>query len=65
MARIAKALTAAVSAFAVPFAGALTATSDAGQSVTTGEWATAVVAAVVAGFATYAVRNAPAKGEVA
>jgi hypothetical protein len=58
VARIAKSLVAAVTAFGVPFAGALTASSDQGGTVTQGEWTTALVAAVVAGLAVWAVPNA-------
>lgn len=57
-ARIRKALVAAASAFAVPFLGALTDSSDQGQTVTQGEWSTALIAAVLAGFAVFWVKNA-------
>ena len=63
LSRYAKAFTAFVTAFAVPFAGAVTATSDAGSNVTQGEWITALVAGLVAGFATAAIPNKPPKGQ--
>jgi hypothetical protein len=63
--RYAKALTAFVSGFAVPFAGALTESSDAGVTVTQGEWLTAVVGGLVAGFLVGAVPNRPPVGEAA
>ena len=63
-ARYAKAFTAFVSAFAVPFAGALTESSDSGNTVTSGEWITAVVAGLVGGFAVAAVPNRKPDPEV-
>lgn len=63
LSRYAKAITAFISGFAVPFAGALTATSDQGNTVTSGEWITALVAGTVAGFAVAAIPNKPPKGQ--
>jgi len=63
LSRYAKAVTAFVTAFAVPFAGALTTTSDSGNSVTQGEWITSIVAGLVAAFAVAAVPNRPPKGQ--
>ena len=64
LSRYAKAFTAFVSAFAVPFAGALTESSDQGNVATQGEWVTAIVAGLLAAFAVAAVPNRPPKGEV-
>lgn len=61
--RYAKAIAAFVSAFAVPFAGALTETSDHGNIVTQGEWITALVAGLVGGFAVAAIPNRPPAGQ--
>ena len=61
LARIRKALAGAVAGFAVPFAGALLESSDQAGTVTQGEWTTALVAAVLAGVAVWAVPNAAPK----
>lgn len=63
LSRYAKAVTAFVSGFAVPFAGGLTESSDAGTSLTQGEWITAVVGGIVAAFAVAAIPNRPPKGQ--
>lgn len=52
-----KALYAALAAFAVPFLGALTETSDHGSQITVGEWATAVIAGALAGLGVVVVPN--------
>jgi hypothetical protein len=57
--RVAKALTAALSAAS---AAAVAACLDG--AVTAGEWVTIVVAGVGAGLATYGVRNGPAASSV-
>lgn len=57
MLRYLKAFVAAVTAFGVPFAGALTETSDKGATVTAGEWITALVAGVVAGVGVAVAKN--------
>lgn len=62
LSRYAKALTAAITAAAVPLGGAVTASSDQGSTITQGEWITTIVAAIVAGFAVAAVPNRPPKG---
>jgi hypothetical protein len=63
--RYAKAIVAALSGFAVPFLGALTESSDKGSSLTAGEWATAIIGALIAGLTVYAAPNKPPKGEAA
>jgi hypothetical protein len=63
--RYAKALVALLSGFAVPFLGALTESSDRGSSLTSGEWATAVLGALIAGATVWATPNKPPKGEAA
>jgi len=65
LSRYAKAVTAFVTAFAVPFAGAVTTSSDQGSTVTQGEWITSIVAGLVAAFAVAAVPNRPPKGQAA
>ncbi|HZY09474.1 MAG TPA: hypothetical protein VFE69_17075 [Ilumatobacteraceae bacterium] len=65
LSRYAKAVTAFITGFSVPFAGALTASSDAGTSVTQGEWLTALVGGVVACLAVAAIPNRPPKNQLA
>lgn len=54
-----KALIGFIAPGAVVLTGAVTETSAAGASITTGEWVTAVCAAVITGAAVYGKSNRP------